>query len=292
MAVLWMLFACIYFSLMNATIKSLSIEVSFFEIIFFRCFINMLTVSVMMFYKGITFKPNEPLLHLKRASLGNSAMYCGFYSLMHLPVAMATTLSYTNPIFQGIIMVSTQKGRSSSRILASILLGFLGVVILLNPNYPVSSHIFIVAGILSGLLTALAYYNIGKLTLSGEPILRVVFWFSLPGAVIGLGVCLMSEISLPTLKQFIALIAVGGFGTLGQLAMTRAYSLGEATTVSVISYSTIIFTAFIGYYLFGEKISIIAAGGMLCIVASGILASIKKRSPSKINLTSMEEKNA
>lgn len=277
MAILWMLLACVYFSLMNVIIKMLSIKVGFFEVIFFRCFINMLIMAAMMFWKNMPFKPNEPLLHLKRASLGNGAMYCGFYSLMHLPVAMATTLSYTNPFFQGVIMVLTQKVTSSGRVLVSILMGFIGVVILLHPDFPVSSHFYIMAGVFSGLLTALAYYNIGKLTRCGEPILRVVFWFSLPGAIIGLGACLISGITFPTISQFIGLVAVGGFGTFGQLAMTRAYSIGEPTTVSVISYSTIIFTAIIGYYFFDEKISVVAAGGMLCIVFSGLLASIKKK---------------
>lgn len=291
MAILWMLLACIFFSLMNATIKILSIEVNFFEIIFFRCFISVLIMAVIMCFKGISFKPGEPLLHLKRASLGNGAMYCGFYSLMHLPVAMATTLSYTNPVFQGLIMILTQKGSSSRRILTSILLGFLGVVILLHPDIPASSHIFIMAGLFSGLLTALAYYNISKLTRCGEPILRVVFWFSLPGAVVGFGVCVASDITLPTVNQLIALIAIGGFGTFGQLAMTRAYSIGETTTVSVISYSTIIFTAFIGYYFFGEKTSIIAVGGMLCIALSGILVSIKQ-SPLSGGKIPIEDKNA
>lgn len=291
MAVLWMLLACICFSLMNAAIKILSMEVGFFEVIFSRCFINMLIIAAVMFFKGITFKPDEPLLHLKRASLGNGAMYCGFYSLMHLPVAMATILSYTNPVFQGVIMILTQKGSSSRRILASILLGFLGVVILLRPDIPAGSHVFIMAGLFSGLLTALAYYNISKLTRCGEPILRVVFWFSLPGAVIGFGVCLLSDITLPTVNQLIALVAVGGFGTFGQLAMTRAYSIGEATTVSVISYSTIIFTAFFGYYLFGEKTSAIAAGGMLCIVLSGLLVSLKKH-PLPEGKTPIEDKKS
>lgn len=290
MAILWMLLACVFFSLMNAEIKVLSTEVSFFEIIFFRCFISVLIMAAIMSFKGISFKPGEPLLHFKRASLGNGAMYCGFYSLMHLPVAMATTLSYTNPMFQGLIMILIQKGNASRRILMSILLGFLGVVILLHPDIPVSSHIFIMAGLFSGLLTALAYYNVSKLTRCGEPILRVVFWFSLPGAVIGFGVCLVSGITFPTANQLIALIAVGGFGTIGQLAMTRAYSIGETTTVSVISYSTIIFTAFIGYYFFGEKISIIAAGGMLCIALSGILVSIKKH-PSPGGKLPIEDAN-
>jgi drug/metabolite transporter (DMT)-like permease len=63
--------------------------------------------------------------------------------------------------------------------------------------------------------------------------------------------------------------------------MTRAYGSGNAVIVSILSYSTIIFSTLLGYLLFGETLSYIAAGGMALIILSGALA-ILKRAPAKV----------
>ncbi|HEI8866450.1 DMT family transporter [Serratia sp. AKBS12] len=278
MVALWMLVASVFFALMGASIKLASVKVGFFEIVFYRSFINVLIVAALIKIKNLGFRTRHLGLHMKRAAIGNAAMYCGFYSLIHLPIATATTLGYTNPIFQSVITFVTAKGQLTGRLLFSVLLGFVGILVLLRPDVPHGAYAATLIGLLSGLLTALAYFNVGKLVRTGEPELRVVFYFSLVGTLVGVvmtGAIGFSALDLATLLN---VCAIGVFGSLGQITMTRAYGSGNPVIVSILSYSTIIFSTLLGFLLFNEKLSSIAAAGMALIILSGGLAIARRPS--------------
>lgn len=281
MVALWMVVASGFFALMGASIKLASAKVGFFDIIFYRSVINVLIVAALIQVKNLGFRTRHLGLHMKRAAIGNAAMYCGFYSLIHLPIATATTLGYTNPIFQSAIAFVTTKGQLTGKLLFSVLLGFIGILVLLRPDTPNGEYAATLIGLLSGLLTALAYFNVGKLVRTGEPELRVVFYFSLVGTLVGGVMTTVVGFTALDSAMMLCVCAIGVFGSLGQITMTRAYGSGNAVIVSILSYSTIIFSTLLGYLLFGEKLSYIAAGGMALIILSGALA-ILKRAPAKV----------
>lgn len=281
MVALWMLVASVFFALMGASIKLASSKIGFFELIFYRSFINVLIVALLIKIKNIGFRTRHMGLHMKRAAIGNAAMYCGFYALINLPIATATTLGYTSPIFQSVITFITAKGQLTGKLLFSVLLGFVGIVVLLRPDMPHEAYSATLIGLLSGLLTALAYFNVGKLVRTGEPELRVVFYFSLIGTLVGLVMAGAIGFTDLDMVMLLNVCAIGIFGSLGQIAMTRAYGSGNPVIVSILSYSTIIFSTLLGFLLFNEKQSYIAAFGMALIILSGGLA-IMRRAPVKV----------
>ncbi|MBF6639187.1 DMT family transporter [Rouxiella silvae] len=277
----WMLIASAFFALMGVSVKLVANQVGFIDIIFYRSFINMLIVLFFIKINRLGFKTNHFKLHMKRAVIGNFAMYSGFYALIHLPIATATTLGYTNPIFQSIITFITNKKQLSIKLLLSVFIGFAGILVLLHPDTSNNETSAAAVGLLSGLLTALAYFNVGKLVRAGDPELRVVFYFSLVGSVIGGILLLIHGYSPLNIKTFINVCAIGVFGSLGQISMTRAYGRGSAIIVSILSYSTIIFSTGLGYFLFGELLTSTSILGILLIVLSGIIA-IVRRSPAPL----------
>jgi len=280
MVALWMVAASVFFALMGACIKLASAKVGFFDIIFYRSLINVAIVAALIKIKNIGFRTRHLGLHMKRAAIGNAAMYCGFYALIHLPIATATTLGYTNPIFQSVITFVTARGQLTGRLLFSVLLGFVGILILLRPDVPNGEYTATLIGLLSGLLTALAYFNVGKLVRTGEPELRVVFYFSLVGTLFGVVMSSIVGFAALDATSLLYVCAIGVFGSLGQITMTRAYGGGNAVTVGILSYSTIIFSTLLGYLIFAQTLSFIAAAGMVLIILSGALA-ILRRAPAK-----------
>lgn len=280
MVALWMVVASAFFALMGASIKLASAKVGFFEIIFYRSFINVLIVAALIKIKNIGFRTRKLGLHMQRAAIGNVAMYCGFYALIHLPIATATTLGYTNPIFQSVITFITAKGQLTGKLLFSVLLGFLGIIVLLRPDMPHGEYAATLIGLSAGLLTALAYFNVGKLVRSGEPELRVIFYFSLVGTLVGVLMATTVGFSALDAGTFLCVCAIGLFGSLAQISMTRAYGSGNPVIVSILSYSTIIFSTLLGYLIFDESLSYIAAAGMALIILSGALA-ILRRAPAR-----------
>jgi len=278
MVSLWMVVASLFFAIMGACVKLASVKVDFVNIVLFRSLINLIVASTIIYFSGAGFKTRHLGLHLQRAAMGNASLYCSFYTLIHLPIATATTLSYTHPIFQSLLTFFTAKSQLTARVLFSVVLGFIGIMVLLHPDMPAGAYTATLIGVLSGILTALAYFNVGKLVKQGEPQVRVVFYFSLVGTLLGLLVSTITGFSSLDGTSLLYLLGIGLFGTLGQFCMTHAYGHGNVLVVSVLSYSSIVFATLLGYFIFAEQLSPSALLGMLLITCSGAIAILKKSS--------------
>jgi len=229
MVSLWMVVASLFFAIMGACVKLASVKVDFVNIVLFRSLINLIVASTIIYFSGAGFKTRHLGLHLQRAAMGNASLYCSFYTLIHLPIATATTLSYTHPIFQSLLTFFTAKSQLTARVLFSVVLGFIGIMVLLHPDMPAGAYTATLIGVLSGILTALAYFNVGKLVKQGEPQVRVVFYFSLVGTLLGLLVSTITGFSSLDGTSLLYLLGIGLFGTLGQFCMTHAYGHGNGT---------------------------------------------------------------
>jgi drug/metabolite transporter (DMT)-like permease len=155
---------------------------------------------------------------------------------------------------------------------SAIALGFIGVVLLLHPTLERNQTIPGLLGLVSGLLAGIALFNVRQLGARGEPEWRVVFYFSLFAAIASGIVMLFGSLHSVTLHSLPILLGLGGSATLAQLAMTRAYRLGQTTVVGSLSYSTIVFASLFGMVLWHEMLPLSGWMGMLLIIASGVLS--------------------
>ena len=129
-------------------------------------------------------------------------------------------------------------------------------------------------GLLSGLLTALAYLQVVALGRAGEPEARIVFYFSLCSICAGAAVVpLGSGWHAHTLKGLGMLLAVGLLATLAQLLMTRAYATGRILVNASLQYLSIAWSYVYGVLLFSDPVTGMALLGMGLIVAAGIMAA-------------------
>jgi drug/metabolite transporter (DMT)-like permease len=156
--------------------------------------------------------------------------------------------------------------------LFAVLFGFVGIVLLLRPQLQTDTWRPALAGLVSGMLAAVAYVNIKRLGKLGEPEWRVVFYFTLLATLGGGGWMLLVGFHAPQIADLPVLVGIGISATLAQLALTRAYHRGRTLTVGALAYSTVVFSALYGVLWFGERLPPIAWLGMALIVAAGILA--------------------
>jgi drug/metabolite transporter (DMT)-like permease len=133
-------------------------------------------------------------------------------------------------------------------------------------------------GLLSGVLAALAYLNVRALGRQGEPEWRVVFYFALVSTVGGAVWMASAGLVVPRMADLPLLLAMGATATLAQLAMTRAYRVGNTLAVGALAYSTVGFAAVYGVLIFGEQPPIEAWAGMLLIVLAGLIGVRASRS--------------
>jgi S-adenosylmethionine uptake transporter len=116
-------------------------------------------------------------MHVHRGVAGFASLFMFFYALTALPVATAMTLNYSSPLFLAILLAVLARERPDAKLVGTVLLGFVGVVLLLQPTFEADQWWPGLIGLVSGAISAVAYWNVRELVRNDEPEARVVFYF-------------------------------------------------------------------------------------------------------------------
>lgn len=255
---------------MGVFVKLGSAYFSPFELVFYRSIIGLLLVYPLMRSKGISLATQHWRPHLWRGLCGTLALMLFFYCITVLPLATAVTLNYTSPLFLTLLTMLAFKNKIHLPLTLSIALGFCGVVLLLHPT--VQKLLPGLLGLISGFLAGVAYLNVKKLGMLGEPGPRTVFYFCLTATII-CGIAARLDATHPiTLYNASILLGLGGTATLAQLALTHAYRIGQTLVVASMAYSTIVIASLFGILLWHETLAPSSWLGMALIIASGVLS--------------------
>ena len=275
---LWMLLASLLFALMGVCVKLASVAYSTSEIVMYRGLFGVVFLFVISRVNHVSLKTTMPLRHFGRGMVGVIALWMWFYTIGKLPLAMANTLNYMSPIWIAAILFGMNWWRGKTRydwkLTSAIVLSFVGVVLLLQPSMHKDQLPTALIALCSGVLAALAYLQVRKMGLLGEPETRVVFYFSLTSALSGSAACLVdSGWHIYDLRGAVLLMLVGLFASTAQLAMTRAYRLGNPLFTANLSYCGIIFSSVLGVIVWQDQLSSLSWFGIFVIMASGILST-------------------
>ncbi|HWW04866.1 DMT family transporter [Collimonas sp.] len=280
---LWMLFASLMFSIMGVCVKLASDHYSIPEIMLSRGLIGMLFIIILIRFKGGTLKTPMPRQHVWRGVIGVIALSMWFYSFSLLPVATATTLNYTSSIWLAAILFGAAWWRGNSRfewgMAFTIMLSFIGVMLLLKPSFNASQTLGAMIALASGLISAVAYLQVRHLGKLGEPEYRVVFYFSTTSAIVGLaGSLLLPGGGMPFWHAQSAygiglLIALSLSATVAQMAMTRAYRLGNPLLTANLQYTGIVFSSIWGIVIWQDQLGWRGWIGTAVILIGGLLAT-------------------
>lgn len=251
-------------------------------VVFFRNISGLVFLSPLLIRGGIDVLRTKHLKeHLFRGVAGLSSMYCFFYAISHLPLADAVLLNYTLPLFIPVVESLWLGEPFPLRLSAPLGLGFLGVVIVLQPGRGIITTAALFA-LLAGLLSAVAQTGVRQLTRT-EPTVRIVIYFALMGS------CL-SALSLPFVwvtpapAIWLVIVALGFCATSGQLLMTKAYSYAPASQVGGFVYTGVIFAALLDWLRSGRTPSPhFFAGALLVIAAGALMFRLASRGPVVID---------
>jgi drug/metabolite transporter (DMT)-like permease len=269
---LWMLAAGLSFALMSVFVKYASAQFSAAELVLYRSLFQMFVAWAVLARSGLSVRTTRLGMHVHRGVAGFVSLFMFFYALTTLPVATAMTLNYTSPVFLALLLAFIARERPGPTLLATVGLGFAGAVLLLQPTLSNDQLWPAAIGLASGAVSSIAYWNVRELVQAREPEARVVFYFALL-ASLGSFVWMAPQTWHPVrLDNVGPLVAVGAFGSLGQLTMTRAYGKGPALVTAALSYSGIVFSSVLGIALLGDVLPLAAWIGMGLIIAAGIIA--------------------
>ena len=265
------LLSVVIFALMNSAIKLAERHgASVSEILFFRQFGACLLVSgVIAAGPGLPSIATRRLpAHVVRAIVGLSAMAFTFNGIVALPLAEATTIGFTVPIFATILGALVLREPTGWHRWAAVAAGFLGVLIVAQPggdHFPLWGAGCALAGAFGTASVSILLRQIGKT----ESALTTVFWFSAL-SLIPLSLFYVQAAQSHDLVAWVCLASVGIFGGLAQIAMTTSLRLGPVSVVVPMDYSSLLWATVLGWLVFDTLPATATWFGAPVIVASGL----------------------
>lgn len=207
--------------------------------------------------------------------IGVSSIFCVFQALSLLPLADATTLSFTAPIFATVLSFLLLKEQIGVRRWSAVAVGFVGVLIVTRPLEGLTGtveHALPIAGIAVGLLAALLTAGV-TITLRQlgrtEHVAAIVFWFFVACSIVG-GLTLPVFGRMHEPQTFVLLVGAGAAGGLGQLFMTRSLQNAPVSVVAPFDYLQIVGAVIFGWWLLHTPPTVSTLTGAALISVGGL----------------------
>jgi drug/metabolite transporter (DMT)-like permease len=271
-AILFVLASSATFTLAAAAVKGLEGGVPMAQLILFRNLFALPILLVMLHRAGglVLLKPRAPWMHALRICFGMFGMVGAFAGYTYLPLATATVLGFTMPLFLTALSVLLLKERVGWRRWSAVVVGFAGVLLVARPGAGEALPIVPVLLVLLGALGwALAMMSIRAMGRQGEHGVTIVLWFAIGSALLS-GIATIPVWVEPTPRQWLLLAGIGIVSAVAQLLMTEAYRRGDTTLLAPFEYSALLWTMLLGVAFWGEWPGVLDLAGFAILVGAGL----------------------
>ncbi len=263
------------FSLMTVCVKAIGGRIPISELVFARASISIVITRYFLYKNKINPWGYQKGLLLTRGLLGTVALFCIFKALTVLPIATATVIQYIYPTFTVICASIILKEFILKRIIYSIIIGWIGIVLVSQPEFIFNSNIqetilSITIAIFGALMTSLAYICVKKLSSKEHPLV-IIYYFPLVSIPLSIPF-IISDFVLPTGTDWFWIIGIGIFTQIGQLCITEGLRLLPAGQATSLNYSQVVFASIWGALIFGETITTSIYIGGFCVLISTIVS--------------------
>jgi drug/metabolite transporter (DMT)-like permease len=265
-AVLLMIGSSVLFALMAVAIRLASSELHPFQIAFFRNAFGLLFALPILYAHGFAIlRTNKLGLYVTRCAIGILSMLCGFWALVNLPLAQAVALSYSTPLFVTIFAVLILNEVVRARRWTAVALGFVGVLVIVQPGTEGFSLASLVA-VAAAVLSALVSISIKFLSRTEPPDAIVLYT-----TMIWVPMSLLPALPYwqwPGPLGWLWVALAGACGTFAHQLWTRALKRADASVVSPIGFVQLPVVAVLGWLVFDEVVGIATALGSALIFAA------------------------
>ncbi|NWE51716.1 DMT family transporter [Brevundimonas sp. P7753] len=273
--------AALSFSLMYALMKwAATLEpVSAGEMVFYR---SLFGLPVVLFWvqsaKGglASLSTRRPMVHVWRCALGVTGILLIFQGLKLLPLADATTIGFTAPIFATLLSILFLKEKVGRHRWTAVVLGFLGVLVMVRPGAegapPLAGLLFALGGAFVAAAVTVTLRQLGKT----ESATAIVFWFFVACATVGGVLTLIDGHSHSW--AVLAVLAAGGLaGGLAQLLMTTSLQHAPVSALAPLDYLQMVGAVVLGWLLLSDAPTAATLAGAALIVGSGLYTAWRER---------------
>ena len=290
-AIILNILSIVFFSIMVIFIKKASENLHILEVVFFRNLLAFIVMLPLIKSTGLgAIKMNNTKLFFVRGFFGAIGMLAGFACLTLIPLAQATAISFSKPIFITIGATIFLGEVIRARRIAAIIIGVIGMLVIVQPG--VNSFSF---GIMLAIIAAIAHslnaLIVKKLTLTDTP-QAIVTWM----VIILIPITFIPAVMVwqwPSFETWLYLWGIAILGTLAHFSWTKSCSMAEITSLQPIEFIKLPIMALFGWLIFSEIPGNWTLIGGLIIFVSTIYIShreIKVSSSVRSNQDTQESK--
>ena len=278
---IYMILSVLFFSFMDILIK-VTDEYDVGQIMFFRALFGLIPIFFIIPKNRIKnfYKTKNIKLHFFRSFFGAIAMAAIFIGLRNLQLAEVTALAFSGPLWVVLFSMFFLSEKIRLKRWIAVGLGFIGVIIISKPGFD-NLNFYYIYPIIFCIGFAGVSILIRKLTLAGEPVWLIAFYFSLVSGLGGLLTIPLGLWKIPNTYDFILLILIGLLGGIANLLLTQSYKLAEVTLTTPLKYLSLVIAIIFGFYFFEEIPSIHTLSGAAFIVVSSAIIFIRENQLKK-----------
>ena len=256
----------LFFVLMSVCIKATGDHIPLFQVVFFRNFFALIPLFFVIYFLKLKISTiNKYPLHLGRAIIGITAMSLFFISIRYVPLVEMQTISFSSVFFISILSVFFLGEKIGYRRIIAVIVGFIGVIVILNPGSAIFSN-YSFLPLIASFFLSIAVIFLKKILLTNNNILSV--WiFTAFCTVISLFFYDDTWI-WPQGYDLIFMIASGFLGFIAQICLTKSFQMADASLLAPLDFSSVIWSFLIGYIFFQEFITLNVLFGGLIIIMS------------------------
>lgn len=216
-------------------------------------------------------------LHLLRAATGTACWCALFIAIRQIPLANATLLTYSAPLWMPLIAWIVTRQRVARATWLGAAIGFAGVLLVLQPEGKGfnTGELLALAG---ALFLAVAMMSVRWLGAT-EPITRVLFYYFLLSTVMSIPIAVFDWQPVPA-RAWVWLVGLGFAQLFSQILIVLAYRYASAERVGPFIYSVIVFTAVIDWLVWDHAPTLSTYLGMALVIGGGLVAIRARRAPA------------
>ncbi|QNM83741.1 DMT family transporter [Sphingomonas sabuli] len=245
--------------------------VNVIESLFYRqCGSALCAAALVAFGPGFaTLRTRRVWAHVSRMALGVTAMGLNFLAFVLLPLAEATAIGFTVPIFSTVLAALVLGEPTGRWRWGAVAAGFAGVLVIVQPGSGAVPLTGAAVAVFAALLTASVTIVIRRLGAT-ERASTTVFWFAV-SSLVPLGVAMLWYGGAHDGRTFWILAGLALVGGLAQLTLTGALRLAPVALVMPMDYTSLVWATLLGIFIFGELPTPWVWAGAPLIVASGLV---------------------
>jgi len=272
--------SALVFTLMSATLKTLTARYPVGEVVFFRSAFALLPLLAWLAWQGDLInavRTHNVRGHFLRGIIGTCGMYFGFAALSYLPLHDSIAIGYASPLIVVILAALLLKEKVRAYRWTAVAVGFAGVLIMLSPYLRIETFTGSLAGgptlgalcaLLGAFCSAGAMIQVRRLTAT-ERTGAIVFYFFILAS--GLSLCtIVFGWRMPDATDWLLFILGGILGGIGQILVTECYRYADTSIIAPFEYTTMIWALLFGWFVFGDLPTLTMLAGAAIVAGTGV----------------------